>query len=288
MNTLTFRRRPAERESAGKIYLLEAELIRPNRSQPRTTFEEEAILRLADSIRRYGILQPLTVRKFENEDYDEFELIAGERRLRAAKLLGLARVPCIILDTDPLRSAELAIIENIQREDLNMFEQASAIQSLIDIYGLTQEQIARTLSSSQSYVANKLRLLRLSKQEQEITLKNKLSERHARALLRVTGREERTKLLTQIALRGLTVAQTEELVEKYLTNLEQRPEQNRRKFIIKDIRIFFNTVEHAVQVLKDAGIRAELDREEEEEFYICKMKIPKQSPAQIAEKIPEK
>lgn len=276
MNALSFRNKPAEREIAGKIYLLETDRIRPNRAQPRTNFEDDAIIRLADSIRRYGILQPLTVRKPEGEDFDDFELIAGERRLRAAKLLGLTRVPCIILDADPLRSAELAIIENIQREDLNMFEQAGAIHSLIDIYGLTQEQIARILSASQSYVANKLRLLRLSKQEREVVLKNKLSERHARALLRVNDSMDRAKLLTQVALRGITVAQTEDMVEKYLSSSEAKPDKSRRKFIVKDIRIFFNTVEHAVQLLNTAGIKADFSRDDEDDFYICRMRIPKQ------------
>lgn len=270
----------------GHIYFLNPHEIAPNPSQPRKRFNDEAIIRLADSIRQYGILQPLAVRRItdgerqtgentvcadENDrninETDEqtvpvYEIIAGERRLRAAKLLGLAEVPCIIIRADDRLSAELAIIENIQRENLNIFEQAGAIAALIDVYNLTQEQVARQLSASQSYVANKLRILRLTSAEREIILDNGLTERHARALLRIDDTDLRLKTLEHIASRGLNVASCEAYIEKVL--IEERTERvkNKRKLIIKDIRIFYNTVDHAVDVLRQAGIDIIADRRE--------------------------
>ena len=172
--------------------------ILPNPAQPRKYFDSDETLRLADSIRRHGILQPLCVRKpISVGDLDDYggvyELIAGERRLRAAKLLGMAEVPCIVVEADSLRSAELAIIENLQREDLNMFDEASAISALIDLYGLTQEEVAAKLSASQSYVANKLRLLRFDDFERQVIIERRLTERHARASPRRAGGGDRAR-----------------------------------------------------------------------------------------------
>ena len=161
--------------------------IIPNPNQPRKTFSQESIIKLADSIKQHGIIQPITVRK-QGELY---EIVSGERRLRAAKELNMPSVPCIVININDEKSAEIAIIENLIREDLNIFEQATAIEALIDTYGLTQEQVAARLSNSQSFIANKLRLLRLSQAERDIILQNKLSERHARALLRIFDQETR-------------------------------------------------------------------------------------------------
>ena len=173
----------------GRVVFLPARSIRPNPAQPRKIFRPEALDELSDSIRQHGILQPLSVRRSGNG----YELIAGERRLRAAKLLGMAEVPCIVVEADSLRSAELAIIENLQREDLNMFDEASAISALIDLYGLTQEEVAAKLSASQSYVANKLRLLRFDDFERQVIIERRLTERHARALLRRAGGGDRAR-----------------------------------------------------------------------------------------------
>ena len=149
------------------IVQIPADSIRPNRAQPRANFDNNSMIRLADSIRRYGILQPLSVRKTDDDDTYDYELVAGERRLRAAKMLGLFAVPCVVLTVDEKTSAELAIIENLLREDLDMFEQALGFRRLIDDYGMTQEELARRMSMSQSAVANKLRLLRLTYGEQQ-------------------------------------------------------------------------------------------------------------------------
>ena len=198
----------APEEKGDVIYSVETRKICANPNQPRKVFADDAIIKLADSIRQYGMIQPITVRKIG----EEYELISGERRLRAAKELGMDYVPCIIMDINEEKSAEISIIENLIREDLNIFEQAQAIETLIDTYNLTQEEIARRLSNSQSFIANKLRLLRLSASEKEKILKNNLTERHARALLRIYDTELREKILNQIIEEGLNVGKTEESI----------------------------------------------------------------------------
>ncbi len=206
----------AERAFPSEIFQLRTDSIRPNRSQPRADFDNNAIIRLADSIRRYGILQPLTVRHSEDDDMYDYELIAGERRLRAARMLGYFTVPCIIVRADEQMSAEMAIIENLLREDLNMFEQAYGFRKLIENHALTQEEVARRMSLSQSAVANKLRLLKLSYEEQTAILETGLSERHARALLRISDENVRMESIRRIAAERWNVQQTEAYVEALL------------------------------------------------------------------------
>ena len=178
----------------GALVLIPVDEIMPNKAQPRKEFESEALSVLAESIRKHGVLQPITVkRRRELSDYSifKYELVAGERRLRASKIAGLGLIPALVLDVTDSESAELALIENLHREDLNIFEEAAAIASLMDLYDLTQVEVAEKLSLSQPAVANKLRLLRLSEAERRIILQNNLSERHARALLRVKDDEKR-------------------------------------------------------------------------------------------------
>ena len=195
--------------------------IRPNRAQPRSDFDSNSIIRLADSIRRYGIIQPLTVRRSDAEDIYTYELIAGERRLRAARMLGYFTVPCIVVEADEKMSAEMAIIENLLRKDLNMFEQAYGFKKLIENHGLTQDEVARKMSLSQSAVANKIRLLRLSDQEQAAILENDLSERHARALLRIDSADMRAEAIRCIISMSLNVTATEQYIESLLKKAEQ-------------------------------------------------------------------
>lgn len=278
-----------------RVQKIEVSKIYPNPMQPRRIFNDDAILRLADSIRQYGVIQPLTVRCMNSEYHSSdksnekqiYELVAGERRLRASKLIGLKEVPCIVIEADSRKSAELAIIENIQRENLNMFEQAAAISSLIEIYELTQEKIARQLSTSQSYVANKLRLLRLSVAERDIILKSNLTERHARALLRLPSSDLRLDALDYIISHELNVSRTEEYIDDLLTpktddddTLQSASEKKkepeiRKKFIIKDIRIFYNTIDHAVDTVKRAGIDIQARKTEKEDTMELYIEIPK-------------
>lgn len=218
MNELKYfgRRKTTENELFDKIVQIRCDDIRPNRAQPRADFNQNAIIRLADSIRRYGILQPLTVRESDPDDSYKYELIAGERRLRAAKLLGYLTVPCIIKEANEETSAELAIIENLLREDLNMFEEAYGYKKLIENHHLTQEEVARRMSASQSAVANKIRLLKLTYEEQRLILEGQLTERHARTLLRIDNPEERILVIKYIIERKLNVSDTEIYVEAYL------------------------------------------------------------------------
>ncbi len=269
----------------GEIRQIAVHLIRPNPAQPRTEFDEEALVQLADSIRAYGILQPLTVRPLPNPDSDGkcYELVAGERRLRAAKLIGCASVPCVLVAIDGKKSAELAIIENIQRKDLNLFEEASAIASLIDLYALTQDQVAKRLSTSQSYVANKLRILRLTPFEREKILRHHLTERHARALLRIESPTERAQVLSDIISRSLNVAQTEEYIEKRI-NEAKMPKKDAKKslqskFILKDIRLFYNTIDKAIATVRSAGVNIISAKSESEDAIELTIRIPKKGSA---------
>ena len=195
-----------------RVLYLSVDAIRANPDQPRKYFEPEALRELAESIGRYGILQPLTVRRGE----DGYELIAGERRLRAAKLAGLREVPCLAVRSDEEESALLSLIENLQRQDLHYMEEAAAIAKLIAVYGLSQEQAAERLGKSQSAVANKLRLLRLSPACVALLREGGLSERHARALLRLSDENERLAALRVIIERGCNVAQAEAYIESVL------------------------------------------------------------------------
>lgn len=202
-----------------RVLYLSVDAIRANPDQPRKYFEPEALRELAESIGRYGILQPLTVRRGE----DGYELIAGERRLRAAKLAGLREVPCLAVRSDEEESALLSLIENLQRQDLHYMEEAAAIAKLIAVYGLSQEQAAERLGKSQSAVANKLRLLRLSPACVTLLREGGLSERHARALLRLSDENERLAALRVIIERGCNVAQAEAYIESVLQRAAVTP-----------------------------------------------------------------
>ena len=250
--------------------------IRPNRTQPRRNFDEEELRSLSRSIVENGILQPLVVRRI---NATEFELIAGERRLRAAIMAGLSKVPCVVHKCGDKESALLALIENLQRTDLNMFEEARGIARLIRKYGLTQEQAAVKIGKKQSTVANKLRLLRLGFEEQEWILSARLSERHARALLRISEESLRREVLSRVISDNLSVGQTELLVTESLTKKPEaiplpKPE---RKLAIKDVRSFVNTINKAVDTMRLSGINAVSKRSETEDYIEYTVKIPKPS-----------
>ena len=209
------------------------------------------------------------------EEGEYYELVAGERRLRAARELGISHVPCIILNINEARSAEISIIENLLREDLNIFEQAEAIEALIDTYGLTQEQIATRLSNSQSFVANKLRLLRLSKEERDLILQYSLTERHARALLRINDTILRGKLLGIIISESLNVALTEALIESHLNKREIQTAE--KKVTSRTISGFYSTITKAIDSIKSKGINVKSRRVEGDEYTELTILIPKQA-----------
>lgn len=246
---------------------IEIALISTNPSQPRKVFSNEAILRLADSIKRYGIIQPLVVRPTA----EGYELISGERRLRACKELEFSHVPCIVRESRESESAEIAIIENLLREDLNAFEEAEAIQALIDTYSLTQEEIAAKLSCSQSYIANKLRLLRLEKDLRETILKNKLTERHARALLKIKDKEEAKRILATIVSNELNVTQSEDLIERHLLP-KAAQEAKARQY--HSAGAFFDAISRAIETANKSGIKIKSQRLECENHIQMTILIP--------------
>lgn len=247
---------------------------------------DESLAALADSIREHGIIEPLIVRRVLGIGGEaEFTLVAGERRLRAAEMAGLTTVPVVSVEAGEVDAAILAIIENLHREDLSMFEEAASIQSLISLTGMTQEACAKKLSVSQSYVANKLRLLRLSDGVQEKIEENGLTERHARALLRLEDEEEREEVLSIIIKREMNVSRTEEYIEDIicaksrLAERESKPKgsEQKRKLVIRDIRLFYNSIDHAVDVIKKSGIPVESTRKEVEEGVLISILLPKKA-----------
>ncbi|MBQ4067345.1 MAG: ParB/RepB/Spo0J family partition protein [Clostridia bacterium] len=267
-----------EKERSGGAFTVPVESIVPNPAQPRRTFADEAIMRLAESIRQHGMIQPLCVRRPEGAE-GVYELVAGERRLRAAKRLGLSHVPCVLVEASSEESAHMAIIENIQREDLNMFEEAIAIGKLMKVHCLTQEKIAQKLSCSQSYVANKLRLLRLSEGEREQILEAGLSERHARALLRIKDQEARVEALKAVIQRQMNVSSTEEYIDRLVEaekRERQREKQERKtKLVIKDVRLLYNTIDRAVETVRLSGIDVQTLRRESARDTEIVIRIPK-------------
>ena len=276
------------REEEGRVQHLLITEIAPNPAQPRRCFSPEALRRLSESIRIYGVLQPLTVRRLGEAPPApglhccggaHYLLIAGERRLRAAALAGLTRVPCLVMTTDDRTAAQLALIENIHREDLNMFEQAAAMASLIDLHGLTQEQLAERLSSSQSAVANKLRLLRLTEPERQRILEGLLTERHARTLLRLQDVSLRQQALEQVIRAGMNVAATEAYVEKLLAVSQQKKRQRqvRCKMVRGDLRLFYNTIDHAVTLMQNHGVPVLSKRRVQDGWTEIVLRIPSDS-----------
>lgn len=247
--------------------------IRPNKTQPRKSFDEDDLRLLSQSISTNGILQPLTVRKLSATEY---ELVAGERRLRAAVLAGLTKVPCVLIKCTDKESAIFALLENIQRADLNMFEEARGISRLIRKFGLTQEDAAIRLGKKQSTIANKMRLLKLSMEEQDWILQAGLSERHARALLRIDDEEVRKEMLSKIVAENLSAKDTEDEVVKLLcrTTVTTTSTQD-KKFIVRDVRIFVNTIAKAVDTMRLSGINAVAKKAETEDYIEYTVKIPK-------------
>ena len=261
----------------GRVVFLPARSIRPNPAQPRKIFRPEALDELSDSIRQHGILQPLSVRRSGNG----YELIAGERRLRAAELAGITDIPCIIMSMDDRESGMAAMVENLQRQDLDFIEEAMGISRLLEDWNMSQEQAARLLGKSQSAVANKLRLLTLTPEQQQLCAANHLSERHARAALRLPeGR--RTAALEKIARDKLSVREADRLVDAMLAAPKDTPGPCRSTVpMVGDVRLFVNTLQHAVDLMTQRGIPAVTSCEQADGFLEYTVRIPTATPAPL-------
>ncbi|MFT8320972.1 MAG: nucleoid occlusion protein [Bacillus sp. (in: firmicutes)] len=245
--------------------------IVPNRFQPRTVFDDEKIEELSRTIHTHGIIQPIVVREFET---DKYEIIAGERRWRAMKKLGWEEVPAIIKNMSDTETASVALIENLQREELSPIEEAIAYGKLLELHNLTQEALAQRLGKGQSTVANKLRLLKLPEEIKEALLNKQISERHARSMIPLKEKEKQVHLLQEIIEKNLNVKQTEERVLKMLEQSEKKPKPKRRAFS-KDMRIAVNTIRQSLTMVSDSGINLNAEEEEFDDFYQFTIKIPK-------------
>ncbi len=254
---------------SGRVMFLPIESITPNPNQPRTVFDQQELEELARSIGELGVLQPLSVRGKNGR----WELIAGERRLRAAQLAGLKEVPCLAVQADEQASSLLALVENLQRRDLDFWEEALALRRLMDCYGLSQEETAKRIGKSQSAVANKLRLLKLCPEAVELLRSGGATERHARALLRLPDGDTQCQAAAQVAQHHLTVAKTEALVEHLLAGTPQG--RKKPHFILKDVRLFLNTLTHSVDLMRSAGVDAQCRREDREGEILITIQIPR-------------
>lgn len=249
---------------SGRVVFLPAKAIRPNPSQPRQVFAEDTLTELADSIRQHGILQPLSVRRMGTG----YELIAGERRLRAAKMAGLSEIPCIVMQMDDRESGMAAMVENLQRQDLDFIEEATGIARLMELGSMSQEQAARLLGKSQSAVANKLRLLRHSEAVLEALRREKLTERHGRALLKLESEEAKLDAIRQIVRQHMSVARAEKYIESLL---HSKPE----KAAPANVSAFLNSLTLSLARIQSCGVPAVSERRETETQIVLTITIPK-------------
>lgn len=248
----------------GRVMFLPARAIRPNPAQPRTEFRQEALEELSESIRHHGVLQPLSVRRVGNA----YELIAGERRLRAAQLAGLSEIPCIVMNMDDRESAMAAMVENLQRQDLDFVEEAQGISALLQQWDMSQEQVARLLGKSQSAVANKLRLLRHSPPVLQQLRQSGLTERHGRALLKLKTEEEKLEAISVIVRQSMNVARA----EKYIQELQKSAEKSPQRI---NVGMFLNNLSQSLARIQSSGIRAVSERRETEDEIVLTITIPK-------------
>ena len=248
----------------GRVVFLPERSIRPNPAQPRRIFKPEALAELSDSIRQHGILQPLSVRRTGNG----YELIAGERRLRAARMAGMTDIPCILMQMDDKESEMAAMVENLQRQDLDFVEEAMGISRMMSRWNMSQEQVARRIGKSQSAVANKLRLLRHSKQVLDALREGELTERHGRALLKLPTEEEKLAVIGEILRQGMNVARTEKYIELLLQKREEKPQK-------ANVGVFLNNLTQSLQKIQLSGIPAVSERRETDSQIVLTITIPK-------------
>ena len=255
------------KKSAGKIHALPIDAIRPSPFQARTSFDEQELAGLAQSIRENGLLQPISVRKTADGSY---ELVAGERRLRACKLAKMQTIPAILCNYSDERTAALGLLENLQRENLNPFEQAQGLRDILVLWDCTQAEAAKRLGMAQPTLANKLRLLQLTGDQRQFVLDNNLTERHARAVLRLPE-NRRSEALINIAKRRLNARQTDRYIEQLLNSTAKG---RHRISMVRDVRIFVNTIDHAIRLMTDNGVPATAHREEKDGYIEYTVRIP--------------
>jgi ParB family chromosome partitioning protein len=256
-----------------EIVKIDLKKITPNRYQPREVFKDETLEELKESIKSYGIIQPISVRKLNSDNY---EIIAGERRYKAAKMAGLMEIPSIIIEIEEKDSANIALIENIQREDLNFIEEANAYKKIMKEFGLTQEDLAKKIGKKQSTIANKVRILKLPENIKEKLLKNDLTERHGRALLKIKDNEIQEEIINKVVDKNLNVKETEKLIKSVedKINKEEKPnKQNIRNFI--NYKIYINTIKNAYKEIVKTGINAKFEEKDKDDYIEVKVKIPK-------------
>ncbi len=264
-------------ESYMMVQQIPIDRVRPNPYQPRKEFSKQGLEELSQSIKQYGVLQPITVRKVGS---DAYELIAGERRLRACQMIGMKSIPAIVLNITESDSAIVAMIENLQRENLHYLDEAMGYACLINDHGFTQEELARRIGKNQSTIANKMRLLKLPDSVKKILMENNLTERHARALLRLPDDDLKLKVLQQVINKKYNVKETEMLIERVLKKLQaEKVTDIKRKKVkqpySKDMRIFINTIKKAVTMIKEYGINPQMTQIDNEDSVEIIVKIPK-------------
>lgn len=258
----------------GEPAYIPVEQIKANPNQPRKIFQDEELEELCDSIREFGIIQPLILKKL---DKDEYELIAGERRLRAALRAGLKTVPAVIREADNQQSALIALIENVQRENLSFIEEAKAYKKLIDEHGLTQTVIAKKMGKRQSTISNKLRLLSLPEDIQSMITENHLTERHARALLKITDDELRKHVIERIIRNGLNVTQSEKLINDVIARSEEAARSRCSRLSFINYKIYINTIKNAFKTINEVEHNARFFQEDREDMVELRILIPKKS-----------
>ncbi len=275
MEVLKFPEKRPKKDKA--VYQLPIDKIRPNPYQPRKYFNRASLEELSASILSYGVLQPITVRKMSGGYY---ELVAGERRLRASELAGLTTIPAILLQVSDSDSAALAFIENIQRQNLSFLEEAEGYRSMMEDYGLTQEELAVKLSKSQSSIANKLRVLKLEEPVKRMLLEYHFTERHARALLKLPDEESRLLMLQRMVREEMNVKRTEEAIQEMLEEMRrlsvQRAEQREKRYVrSSDFRLFTNTIKQSVEVIRRSGMDVLYEDRQEEDCCEIVIRIRK-------------
>lgn len=265
-------------ENRNRIVHIPIDKIKPNPYQPRKHFDKIALEELCESIKQYGVLQPINVRKIGTDSY---ELVAGERRLRASQLAKLKEIPAIIVEMNDNDSAVVALIENLQREDLSFMEEAEGYFHLISEHGFTQEELAQKVGKNQSTIANKLRLLKLSPAVKKVISDNQLTERHARALLKLPDEQLQLQVLDKVCEKGLNVKNTEEVIKDMIERMtsdqnEQKVKKNNKQIkVFRDVRIFINTLKQAVDMMKKSGVNAETTQIDRGDYIEYTVKIPK-------------